>query len=971
VNDKQLYSIVSIPALLVLLCCLGGYVASAQQMITTPFTMKDGLSQMKVSDIMFDTRGLLWVGTRNGLNKFDGAHFTVYTTQDGLLHDRIHDIGELSDGRIAILNYNGVNIFDGASFESFPKAFNSVMFQMVVDDDDYIWINDSNTGLTVRLNPQSGDYKTIRNDSVAHAYLFYNSEADQKYLLIDDCFHRIDSLVQPCSHKLDRRLSFSFDINDKPYTMEDVEGGVLFSYLEGVQAQPVLTVMDNNEFTEWDPNDIVYVSNNKALLPGYGRQFGMLSSSFIGLGSADYDRIGQLWLGTENGLVEVHKPVFESIPNSKVPYVWSVIENDRGEIWLGTYGDGLYTYDNGSLNQRPALSVKNFFASAESDDRGRLLFAHAGGILVKDGENMYNKLEEPVFAIHFDSLRNQYALGVLGGFKISSSLDSFNYLSQRDGLFENNYIQYIGQDSKGHYWIGSYEGLARYNPDEATVTNLMAPGDSVSAGGVFCGMLDPMGRMWFGGDNGLMLYDDKEDSLTPVESVVLNELVKSLILYDESHMLIATKSGLFVFDFEKYCREGLVDLKAINASIGYAGIEPGFTGLYRDSRNRIWITSSTSLDILDSDRLDLNNFSLRANIATVNDRPVPFDHKNYIFKNNPNNDNLSLAIDAIGSVRPRELQFQYRLDGGEWSPWTSINPIQVNNLSHGRHTIDVRSGPTDMPVEDTFIDTLELAINLPFYKRAFFLPLAITVFMVLVVSLLYYFIKQRRERKALERSLFDLKYLRNQLLLSELNPHFIFNVLASIQHKVLVGKKEQASAYIVKLSKLIRNYLTAAYKGNNPDPHSTDFEVPLDKELEILKSYIEFEQDKSDGHFSYNIEIDPSLDIKNIFIPPMLLQPFVENAIKHGLLLSDKRGMLVLKFHYIDNSLVCIIQDDGVGLKKSGEINRSRYKTHKSLGSTISVERISILNSLGYAIEQEVRDRPTGGTEFILTLKDN
>ncbi len=933
--------------------------------------MRDGLSQMKVSDIIFDTRGLLWVGTRNGLNKFDGADFTVYTTEEGLLHNRVHALGELSDGRIVVLNYKGVNIFDGSRFESYANNFHSVMFQMVVDKDDKIWINDSNNGQTICLDPVTGKYSTIWEDNYEQAFMYYDPDIDQKYLYLKQCFYKLDTTLEDCVHKIDKRHTHSFDVFKKPHYAEPQESGLLISYLNDSGKVPVMKVNYDGSVNEYINNDIFYIADNKVLLPTYARQYGLISSQFIGLNSADYDRIGQIWLGTENGLYEVHKPVFKSISNSEVPYVWSVVEDDDERIWLGTYGDGLYTYEEEKFIKHPEVKPKNFFASAVKDDTGRLMFAHAGGVLIYSDGVFQDKMREPVFAIHFDKNRKQYVLGVLGGVKLSEDLDSFELINEENGLFQNNYIQFIHQDDKGNYWFGSYEGLAKYIPETMETTNFTPANGRLTSGGVFCGIQDPGGHMWFGGDQGLMLYNDTTDSLELVRSSVLNELVKSLIIYDDNNLLIGTKSGLFIFNYKSYIRDTLIDLKPINNSIGYTGIEPGFTGFFRDSRDQIWVTSSTSLDILIPDRLDLENFNLRTNISKVNNRLVPFEHAEYVFQNNFNDDNVSLWVDAIGSVRPRQVMYQYRLDNGAWSEWLSENPIQVNNLSHGAHRIEVRSGPTDLPVADDSTDTLDISIDLPFYKRAFFTPLLAIFISILMASLLYYFIKQRRERKALEKSLLDLKYLRNQLLLSELNPHFIFNVLASIQHKVLTGKKEMASNYIVKLSKLIRNYLSAAYKGNNPDPSNMDFEVSLDKEIETLTSYIDFEKDKSGDHFEYAIETDPVLDLQNTFIPPMLLQPFVENAIKHGLLLADKKGKLLLKFHYIANSLVCIIQDDGVGMKRSKEINQSKYKTHKSLGSGISIERIAILNSLGYDIEHEIRDRPTGGTEFILTLKDN
>jgi len=206
-------------------------------------------------------------------------------------------------------------------------------------------------------------------------------------------------------------------------------------------------------------------------------------------------------------------------------------------------------------------------------------------------------------------------------------------------------------------------------------------------------------------------------------------------------------------------------------------------------------------------------------------------------------------------------------------------------------------------------------------------------------------------------------------LKSQLNPHFIFNVLASIQNKVLTGRKEVASAYIVKLSRLIRNFLNASYRSN--EGHGQEYDISLETEIELLNAYLEFEQDKSDRHFDFHIEVDSTLTDSNATLPPMLIQPFVENAIKHGLLPAPPGGILGIRFARTDQALTCSVSDDGIGRAEAARRAKQAFRTHRSLGTKMIEERIELLNQLGHHISVETSDRHPNGTLVRITIGDS
>jgi LytS/YehU family sensor histidine kinase len=175
--------------------------------------------------------------------------------------------------------------------------------------------------------------------------------------------------------------------------------------------------------------------------------------------------------------------------------------------------------------------------------------------------------------------------------------------------------------------------------------------------------------------------------------------------------------------------------------------------------------------------------------------------------------------------------------------------------------------------------------------------------------------------------------LEMQALRAQMNPHFIFNSLNSINRFILQNNKVQASEYLTKFSKLIRLILQ----------NSQAAFIPLESELESLQLYLELESLRFDHHFRFSIKVDNELDTSSIKVPPLIIQPYAENAIWHGLMHKEEKGSLEIELYQKDNMLCCKITDDGVGRKKAEELKSKSASTHKSMGMRITADRIANL----------------------------
>lgn len=180
----------------------------------------------------------------------------------------------------------------------------------------------------------------------------------------------------------------------------------------------------------------------------------------------------------------------------------------------------------------------------------------------------------------------------------------------------------------------------------------------------------------------------------------------------------------------------------------------------------------------------------------------------------------------------------------------------------------------------------------------------------------------------------ELAESRLNALRAQMDPHFIFNAITTIQHFILNNEKLAALSYLDELSNLIRKFLE----------HSRRPRISLTEEIELLIAYINLESMRFSDKFGFMMNVDDDIDMDNIEIPSMLIQPYVENAIKHGLMHKTEYGTLSIHISSRENVLVCVVEDNGIGRAASKKINQWREKEHNSIGMEVTKERLEILN---------------------------
>jgi hypothetical protein len=263
-----------------------------------------------------------------------------------------------------------------------------------------------------------------------------------------------------------------------------------------------------------------------------------------------------------------------------------------------------------------------------------------------------------------------------------------------------------------------------------------------------------------------------------------------------------------------------------------------------------------------------------------------------------------------------------------------------------------------------YVLTAHLGVPSPFPK--WFLPINLTYYALMLDGVFFLFALTLRDRQVLtERIQLQQQATANELkaLRSQMNPHFIFNALNSIKSFTLNNDSQQANFYLTKFSKLIRKVLD----------NSRSEKISLKNELDTLELYLDMEKLRVGDKFDYLIQVQEEVETEFVEIPPMLIQPYVENAIWHGIMPKDTKGLITISLENLNGEILQInITDNGIGRRKSAEIKaQSGGQTHRSFGMNITSERLSKLNQPQEAIIEDLYDANglPAGTRVKLSLK--
>jgi sugar lactone lactonase YvrE len=564
-------------------------------------------------------------------------------------------------------------------------------------------------------------------------------------------------------------------------------------------------------------------------------------------------------------------------------------------------------------------------------------------------------------------------------------------------------------DASGNYWIGTRRyGLVIFNPITKKTRALYT--DIREANIIHALQFDKRNNcMWIGTHNtGLHQYNFSDNSLTHVQrndkdpEAMHSSLINDITISGNYLWVATVESGLARVskNGEKYHvknytqKDGLLDLNILSVSVAndgkvYFGTSKGLGVIAQDGDLNPFLTTAAGLPfsefkqslypapsgevatVINNELFCFNPSVLvrekKTNLiiseALLNDS-IPIYNTPLNFKQN----NISFQFVYLDFVAPQSIEYYYTLQGfdKEWINNKNNHFIKYTNLPPGNYIFKVKvkrpSGEFSNEVAEW-----KLTILPPFWQRWWFITIVTIALSFLIFLILKQRIKAVRKQEKLKRDYEKrLAETEMQALRAQMNPHFMFNSLNSINNFILKNDADNASGYLTKFSRLMRLILD----------NSRSEWVLLENELKALELYIELEAVRFDNTFSHHVEVTKDISIETVMIPPLLIQPYVENAIWHGLLHRNQSGgKLDIRLWKNDNRLYIEIEDNGVGRDEAKRLKSKTAIKQKSHGMKITAERMDIVNKVynvnaGVTIT-DIKDEMTkqAGTRVLITLK--
>ena len=946
------------------------------------FTTHHGLPQIQVTDILQDQRGYIWVSTKKGVARFNGESFTPlghpvldHTQVNFMLEDAKSRLYFFYAGKKGqVLQYDGCN-FKHLELKNlrFPQSFrchivdNELLVTNGAQEVNYYDLDSMVYKRTIEISDTATYFfKTKDNEfwtSGPSRKEMYNLQTHERRVAPDN--HFFGFLL---NEKNNGRIT---QINKNPL---NVDIAIYDPTFEKQTTRFTNFISNNDKKTNFQfPNDdAIFIQSSDTLLKIKNKSIVdkyLISNTTRALVLQDIDE--NIWVSHENGIDFFSKTKITSYPRNIASDIWAINSIDD-KFYYTSYTRGFYELDlnkNKSKRLFPPRSDRYNYSSCTGQD-GHVYFSGSNYLHEFDGANFK---QYPLGKLN-QNLMNYYDVEhqrlIVGANKCIGHLnkDKIDFFRNPSDSCLSRYVVAMDKKSTNEYWIGTYNELVSFD----FLTKRYHSHNHVfqeGASGAITLCNDTKGNLWIGNKHGLWHLNKNENLVKPIyQEAFKGEFVMALKELPNNLLAIGTSNGFSVLDLAKFYSEGKTILKNYNNRNGFKGEEVSQNGFFiKDSL--LFIPSSTYLSSIPLSDLDFSSDHSQVSIIRVNEKNISWinGQNEIITKNN----DLSIDFEGIGFNQPHESRFSYILEGHDdtWSEWSSNSSATYQNLSGGSYLFKVRKQTS---IYDNAIDYpgdgVNIKIDIPLYKGPNFYKYAfigLLIFSSLFIYLLFNYWKTNAIRKEQEEK---IKYLEIQALQSQLNPHFIFNVLGTIQSLILNNQTEEANKYLVSFSKLIRRFLDSSVSNNlGSNNINSNNNITLEEEIELLTLYIEFEMLQYADKFDYSIET-ANVDILNLNIPPMIIQPYVENAIKHGLMHAPNKGKLNLSFKETEDVLICTVEDDGVGRARVAEIQARSRSIYKSQGTHLVKERIKILNKPHQKISIKTIDKvqPEKGTKVII-----
>lgn len=948
----------------------------AQEPVSFHLTEKDGLPDIEFYSMVEDGEGNIWFGCNKGLYRYNGKEYKLYSHPDKKGRS-FFNLSLDDKGRVWCNNIAGQFFYIENDKLVFFKDFkgelkgNLAAFLFIGDT---IFIRDAEKSITAinitskktlyeKDNFGSRDLGIRQGNNIIYLnddfnFEVFNSSSKEKeiyspklksilslkgtrcftnsykvnnclFLVIEDQTYRNNRLFSfNLSTKKTTKLKLPVDmINNRIDKIIAIENEVYFATKKGI----FVTVFKDEElilrehylknvFTTdilKDKNDNIWISSLKNyiwLIPNNSLK---AYSNFKDIEVLEKKNDSVCFLGSRNG------KLYEKNINNNTLKEWPFTNNTqirgldynikRQQLFFGSDSKTVVFFEENKTKKKykRKAALKSI---THIKDSVYIVSTHIGvGIETPNSSKKITNIRS-YESIYSSKNKEIYVLD-LEGIKVFDE----NYKRKKDITFKNKPIHAfnIVETLDGVIWVATYdEGILRVKDN--IITTVLDTKNGLASLSLSTLKSDNE-NLWIASDKAIQYYNTK---LHTFKTLTVKDGINSFNIKDievlNNNVIFSSNLGVFGFDKTKIFKEK----KAPEVYI-------------------------TSIRIQEEEQDIVNEYVLEQEKSSID---------------------IEFNVRDFQSVKHTLYEYKFNND----SDWISLNEeidfIKFTKLPVGEFKFQLRA---KNKFSETYSGTIHINFKIlaPFYKRWWFVFLCI---LALISAVVFYFKKKTArlkiaQEKELEKARISKALVFSQLenLRSQMNPHFIFNALNSIQDYIILNEKKLARQYLVKFSRLIRVYLE----------HSQVNEVSLHEEIDALKMYLELEKDRFNDDFKFNISYKEEIIEEDIKVPSLFIQPYVENALKHGLLHKVNNKILNLDFSLDKQTqfLICTIDDNGIGREVSQKIKDSG-SVHKSFATQANQKRIDLLNranttKIGIEIIDKVNfNQESLGTKVVLKI---
>ncbi|WP_300597691.1 two-component regulator propeller domain-containing protein [Niabella sp.] len=961
----------------------------AQPLYFENYTSEQGLSQNSCYSIAQDDLGFMWFGTQDGLNRYDGREFRVYLKQQA--GDRLLPANHVSslffDDRekllwvgttrgVCLYNRRGDSLQRISAVYPFAAMLDTMPVKKIVSfEPNEYWIITPRKGL-LHLNLQTRTsayyFDDVTNRESVTSIVRYRGEvvmsllhslyilkpSENRYIPVRKCANTVFTQINQLYAHNDLLwigtlssncyyMSQSMDDEKNIHLIKTMPGGINVFLQEDngriwagsrgsgiyryhIKEATVQRVAKN----PYDPGSlatdfILDAYKDKQGITWFGLSGGIakydpMRQQFGYLGEMGWPqkalpeksvymmykaRNGRLYIGTQShGILEwnrsagtitaITQPATINGVNSMV---YNITENTDGHIWAATV--------SGPMEYNPHTGKVRFY-----QDNGLIALNRTVALLkLKQANNMLVATENGLWYFFPASGRWSQQLELAhAGAQITTPVYT---------------PRYMYEDEDNTVWICTEgAGLLQYSYPG----NRLKPVTPVNHISLFVRHLLKDGNLlWLATDDGVIVYDYRQQKI--IHHLVPETRNRSSVCYavlkdDDGFYWVSTNFGLYKVDAAYKVRQHY------DISNGLRFLEYNTAAAFKDTDGMLYFGGMGGITFFQPAALKSNNFSPRPMVtgmvvngsprSVLEGRPLQLQH---------NENFITFQFAVTNYSNEKNNRFSYRLKGltDNWSPFATGNVADFTSLPPGDYVFELKSANSDGKGGDD-ISTMPFTIRTPWWQQWWF----IVVVLCLLTGIAAWVIRRRirviKKEAGLKQQIAEAEMM---AMRAQMNPHFVFNSLNSIREMILSNENKEASHFLGKFAGLIRITL---------DQSGVPF-VTLRQTMDHLTRYIEMEQIRN-GEFTCRILADDDLDPDEVMLPSMLIQPFVENALWHGTTATRKNINIRIDFKKQATQLLCVVEDDGIGIRQSLKNKANGSKTHHSVGIENITNRIRLLN---------------------------